>query len=127
MIPRPLRSTRTDPLFPYTTLFRSPVRRPRNSAPRREVVPADRYGNRSMQDILRSPDGAAGMDWSAMAGLVDDRLRSFPEADYARAARSGRRLRQKHNLAVIQKPTDQRFLVKNHTTPHTEEVIAAAD
>src|SRR3546814_4725208 len=113
MIPRPLRSTRTDPLFPYTTLFRSPVRRPRNSAPRREVVPADRYGNRSMQDILRSPDGAAGMDWSAMAGLVDDRLRSFPEADYARAARSGRRLRQQHNLAVIQKPTDERFLVKN--------------
>src|SRR3546814_2406722 len=24
MIPRPPRSTRTDPLFPYTTLFRSP-------------------------------------------------------------------------------------------------------
>lgn len=104
----------------------SSVRRPRNSAPRREVVPADRYGNRSMQDILRSPDGAAGMDWSAMAGLVDDRLRSFPEADYARAARSGRRLRQQHNLAVIQKPTDERFLVKNKDPQHIEEVIAAA-
>lgn len=104
----------------------SSVRRPRNTAPRREVVPADRYGNRSMTDILRSPDGAAGMDWSAMAGLVDDRLRSFPEQDYARAARSGRRLRQQHNLAVIQKPTDERFTVKNKDPQHIEEVIAAA-
>lgn len=104
----------------------SSVRRPRNAAPRREVVPADRYGNRTMQDILRAPDGGAGMDWSAMAGLVDDRLRSFPEQDYARAARSGRRLRQQHNLAVIQKPTDERFTVKNKDPQHIEEVIAAA-
>lgn len=104
----------------------SSVRRPRNTAPRREVVPADRYGNRTMQDILRAPDGGAGMDWSAMAGLVDDRLRSFPEQDYARAARSGRRLRQQHSLAVIQKPTDERFTVKNKDPQHIEEVIAAA-
>jgi hypothetical protein len=104
----------------------SSVRRPRNTTPRREVVPADRYGNRTMQDILRAPDGGAGMDWSAMAGLVDDRLRSFPEQDYARAARSGRRLRQQHNLAVIQKPTDERFTVKNKDPQHIEEVIAAA-
>lgn len=104
----------------------SAVRRPRNAAPRREVIPADRYGNRTMQDILRAPDGGSGMDWSAMAGIVDDRLRSFPEADYARAARSGRRLRQQHNLAVIQKPTDERFTVKNKDPQHIEEVIAAA-
>lgn len=104
----------------------SSVRRPRNAAPRREVVPADRYGNRTMQDILRAPDGGAGMDWSAMAGIVDDRLRSFPEQDYARAARSGRRLRQQHNLAVIQKPTDERFTVKNKDPQHIEDVINAA-
>lgn len=104
----------------------SSVRRPRSTTPRREVVPADRYGNRTMQDILRAPDGGAGMDWSAMAGVVDDRLRSFPEADYARAARSGRRLRQQHNLAVIQKPTDERFTVKNKDPQHIEDVINAA-
>lgn len=104
----------------------SQVRRPRASAPRREVVPADRYGNRTIQDVLRLPDGSAGTDWSAMAGVVDDRLRSFPEQDYIRAARSGRRLRQQHNLAVIQKPVDERFLVKNKDPQHIEEVIAAA-
>lgn len=104
----------------------SQVRRTRTATPRREVVPADRYGNRSMQDILRAPDGGPGMDWSAMAGLVDDRLRSFPEQDYARAARSGRRLRQQHNLAVIQKPTDERFTVKNKDPEHIQSVIDAA-
>src|SRR3546814_8523681 len=31
MIRRPPRSTRTDTLFPYTTLFRSPLKRPRPS------------------------------------------------------------------------------------------------
>src|SRR3546814_9223661 len=33
MIRRPPRSTRTDTLFPYTTLFRSPVARPLQAAP----------------------------------------------------------------------------------------------
>src|SRR3546814_1154444 len=32
MIRRPPRSTRTDTLFPYPTLFRSPTRRPRRGA-----------------------------------------------------------------------------------------------
>src|SRR3546814_7898139 len=36
MIPRPPRSTRTDTLFPYTTLFRSP--QPRASEPRHRAV-----------------------------------------------------------------------------------------
>src|SRR3546814_18811417 len=41
MIRRPPRSTRTDTLFPYTTLFRSPHRRPADRLPdhpRREAV-----------------------------------------------------------------------------------------
>src|SRR3546814_13135604 len=33
MIRRPPRSTRTDTLFPYTTLFRSPVPQERNNPP----------------------------------------------------------------------------------------------
>src|SRR3546814_7282251 len=40
MIRRPPRSTRTDPLFPYTTLFRSPHRRKRHGhATRRRSTP----------------------------------------------------------------------------------------
>ena len=102
------------------------VRRPRAAAPRREETPADRYGNRTIRDILRTPDTNAGTDWSTTAGRVDDLLRTFPEQDYIRAARSGRRLRQQHNLAVIQKPTDERFLVKNKDPEHIQSVIDAA-
>src|SRR3546814_11990583 len=40
MIRRPPRSTRTDTLFPYTTLFRSPVRRDHQQGPRpRQALP----------------------------------------------------------------------------------------
>src|SRR3546814_4361371 len=38
MIRRPPRSTRTDTLFPYTTLFRSPALRPRNIPLRKPPV-----------------------------------------------------------------------------------------
>src|SRR3546814_9282942 len=50
MIRRPPRSTRTDTLFPYTTLFRSdlPLRRPRHRAdadlPERRALDARRRG-----------------------------------------------------------------------------------
>src|SRR3546814_9620910 len=46
MIRRPPRSTRTDTLFPYTTLFRSPcekVRRPRLALPDVRVATHDGY------------------------------------------------------------------------------------
>src|SRR3546814_3419647 len=39
MIRRPPRSTRTDTLFPYTTLFRSPVARARGRSARRQCSP----------------------------------------------------------------------------------------
>src|SRR3546814_12371688 len=38
MIRRPPRSTRTDTLFPYTTLFRSPARRIGNIQPNEERI-----------------------------------------------------------------------------------------
>src|SRR5690606_21525276 len=104
----------------------SQVRRPRAAQPRREEAPADRYGNRSIRDILKTPDGGQGIDWATLSGTLDDRLRSFPQQNYAAAARSGRRLREQTNLAVIQKPVDERFLVKNKDPQHIEEVIAAA-
>src|SRR3546814_7033883 len=46
MIRRPPRSTRTDTLFPYTTLFRSPARRPRRRRPRPGAQRPARGGGR---------------------------------------------------------------------------------
>src|SRR3546814_13227037 len=51
MIRRPPRSTRTDTLFPYTTLFRSPGRRRG-----RERDPAGRPGGRGGDPALPLPD-----------------------------------------------------------------------
>src|SRR3546814_11703712 len=42
MVRRPPRSTRTDPLFPYTTLVRSLVRTPRQFSQHRRVPPGRR-------------------------------------------------------------------------------------
>src|SRR3546814_4090380 len=53
MIRRPPRSTRTDTLFPYTTLFRSPGHPPLPAAPRH----AQRVGGGVFRSPSRSPDG----------------------------------------------------------------------
>src|SRR3546814_16937504 len=69
MIRRPPRSTRTDTLFPYTTLFRSPT--------------ASRWGTRACAPYRRSgPDCQARRDRRGeMTGFParqkDDRLRAF--------------------------------------------------
>src|SRR3546814_16603321 len=51
MIRRPPRSTRTDPLFPYTTLFRSIA-----TALRAAMRYANEHGVTSVQDMSVSPD-----------------------------------------------------------------------
>src|SRR3546814_2329915 len=55
MIPRPPRSTRTDPLFPYTTLFRSrrtrPVRAAAGPVPGRRTRPVPRAAGGAAPDV----------------------------------------------------------------------------
>src|SRR3546814_15087224 len=64
MIRRPPRSTRTDTLFPYTTLFRSPTERPPDAYPdstsspvpnqRRPItMPQSREAKFSIGDVVR--------------------------------------------------------------------------
>src|SRR3546814_11978704 len=56
MIRRPPRSTRTDTLFPYTTLFRSPDPRVAKSRPRAAL---SRNGAATREAIARAPCAAA--------------------------------------------------------------------
>src|SRR3546814_2886800 len=62
MIRRPPRSTRTDTLFPHTTLFRSRVRRPDGLARRDEGGPCDRvhHAGASRQATGRGRQQARG-------------------------------------------------------------------
>src|SRR3546814_3122097 len=58
MIRRPPRSTRTDTLCPYTTLFRSPRQLPRRSQPARYPVLLDRGS--LLRRVAGGPDGTGG-------------------------------------------------------------------
>src|SRR3546814_699661 len=62
MIRRPPRSTRTDTLFPYTTLFRSPD-------PVRAVPPVQGTGRTPGHAVIRAQDqtGALHQRWPALA------------------------------------------------------------
>src|SRR3546814_11311404 len=62
MIRRPPRSTRTDTLFPYTTLFRSAWR----SAPVTSwLAPVDAIGSTGTTKAARTPDRVSGLlTWS---------------------------------------------------------------
>src|SRR3546814_16915097 len=70
MIRRPPRSTRTDTLFPYTTLFRSPHRLRRHRPP---------------------PAGARGLAGPAAAGLPAGGARRHPARPGGRGGRRPRR------------------------------------
>src|SRR3546814_10791017 len=81
MIRRPPRSTRTDTLFPYTTLFRSRLRRLHDPAARRLGVrlrEVDRPGTGAMVEqahrtpSLRCALARAGAGQAARAGSAQD-------------------------------------------------------
>jgi hypothetical protein len=57
---------------------------------------------------------------------MDTRIRSFPLANYQSAAKRGTRLREQHNLAVIQKPTDSRLTITSNDPQHVNDVLEYA-
>src|SRR3546814_1789385 len=61
MIRRPPRSTRTDTLFPYTTLFRSGARASRTSPPRTFITSANSESRRPRAPDRASPRSAANV------------------------------------------------------------------
>src|SRR3546814_9630716 len=85
MIRRPPRSTRTDTLFPYTTLFRSP------------------YPEWPMTEILLRAGGATLADWRAVYRGASVRLDpSTAPAIATSAAAIGRILRSEEHTSELQ-------------------------
>src|SRR3546814_17317261 len=81
MLRGPPRSTRTDTLFPYTTLFRAPAGRPRGLGPdhRGGLEPAGRgrrrAGGAAVRDLLALPArGVAGPVRPAVLGQRQPRI-----------------------------------------------------
>src|SRR3546814_7867285 len=83
MIRRPPRSTRTDTLFPYTTLFRSIVERPERPEPVLREIVAERHSVRRPRSAER----------------LDDRVREIAAAE-ARPAVVAPRHRRQQRLAA---------------------------
>src|SRR3546814_1062628 len=71
MIRRPPRSTRTDTLFPYTTLFRSARRRGQLPDPRRARASGAAGGqSRAVQAVPRHPAGRSEEHTSELQSLM---------------------------------------------------------
>src|SRR3546814_1981295 len=109
MIRRPPRSTRTDTLFPYTTLFRSRANRARNPLLPLIGLSAARPTRRggvcecpAADRLPRHPDGGYYGVWASLdpdryarrARRADRRIRSRPETDRT----ATRRDRKSHSL-----------------------------
>src|SRR3546814_672703 len=81
MIRRPPRSTRTDTLFPYTTLFRSACRSTHIVKPPHHVAGVNvgqREGLRSiLGKRLRTPANSARREWLGKSGIVDHAARLY--------------------------------------------------
>src|SRR3546814_4495355 len=69
MIRRPPRSTRTDTLFPYTTLFRSPAAPARNAQSQERPLVA-----RVLDDRVASDWGLQPQEWARYRELMDGPL-----------------------------------------------------
>src|SRR3546814_9018168 len=104
MIRRPPRSTRTDTLFPYTTLFRSFGARARH----RLDMPAMVAGKPPRQPVLDHPRGAIGALEAVPAGAAQGQRRIAATVE-----------EQQHLLAARQRLVDrghQRWRSEEHTS-----------
>src|SRR3546814_19881030 len=93
MIRRPPRSTRTDTLFPYTTLFRSYPQASYPNAPRTaraaDWTPefAPEQDNRFKQGILRADYDFGGATLTSLTNLIDMDFRNTTEGGDRKSTR----------------------------------------
>src|SRR3546814_9674485 len=114
MIRRPPRSTRTDTLFPYTTLFRSEVGDLKLAAGRRLQVGGN-IADLAIVEIQSGDRPVAG--W--ILGLLDDghRLAAGPEFQHAVAFRIGHPVAEHHGA----------ILFRSRAAQHLYEPLAVED
>jgi hypothetical protein len=100
--------------------------RSRQTAPR----PRDTAGEQTMRDfVTMAPNaplhGGAPADFSMMAQSLSRQLASFPEQQFAQAARAGRPLRQQFGLATIRKPFDPELVLSETASDADVERVMA--
>src|SRR3546814_2476462 len=124
MIRRPPRSTRTDTLFPYTTLFRSDLRRDQC-----RVLLRDRHPG-LVEHRTRLPGAMVRHHDGIVAELADiEEVVSISLCREMRNRRSGRRRQEGIGLETIQQASPRRDLSASESPPQTKcgRHIAASD
>src|SRR3546814_1491362 len=110
MIRRPPRSTRTDTLFPYTTLFRSPIY---------FVIPARVGGDfdrRSPDDEFKSSRSIGGDPIQHRAPPVHPSRRAHPVSSSRLPPRQVRPMRPAGNRRSLRPATSARSRSEEHTS-----------
>src|SRR3546814_19734536 len=100
MIRRPPRSTRTDTLFPYTTLFRSILYRLRGEPPFALMYISHnitKFGHTAAQ-LVNSPEWAQTLIHPADQGKIDDAMVRVLNRDTAEIGRASCRARVCQNV-----------------------------
>src|SRR3546814_3023133 len=111
MIRRPPRSTRTDTLFPYTTLFRS--RHPRRIQPCKTALLQDRHHDRRRRRRRAHPHAAAHLLLSPDAR---DHRRSEEHTSELQSL-----MRISYAVFCLKKKKVEPTEISHHTTTHTNE------
>src|SRR3546814_6540207 len=118
MIRRPPRSTRTDSLFPYTTLFRSrgPVAATRSRAARARVSARDRAAGAARPDGFRQADGhtAEALRSRRREALVCTSTRTDPARSEEHTSELQSLMRISYAVFCLKKK------IKNKNTPKTQ-------
>src|SRR3546814_2215770 len=99
---RPPRSTRTDTLFPYTTLFRSKLQRSIDIALRKRPVDPERV-ERMINGIVRrlESSGESEVPSALIGGMVMEALASIDAVAYVRFASVYRNFREAKDFEAI--------------------------
>src|SRR3546814_16914995 len=108
MIRRPPRSTRTDTLFPYTTLFRSVHRAQREELERRDEPPRHQVGSHRQPELLF--DLQPGLQERALVLFVvqpaRERRHRASRARRTRLPRATRPLRVRYPICHTHRPLE---------------------
>src|SRR3546814_6703384 len=118
MIPRPPRSTRTDTLFPYTTLFRAPPDSPRQAcrvmveARPAHLVPCSNRDERKQKKMMND-----ALTPRAIVSALDEHIIGQQEATRAVAVALSNRWRRQRLPAAL----------RDEVTPKTNLMIGPTD
>src|SRR3546814_15244903 len=120
MIRRPPRSTRTDTLFPYTTLFRSSLREALEADTIILAIPFREH--REVAKILPNWAGKTIIDATNVFGVPSEELDGLPSSAFVAKAFTGAKLVKGFNHLIEAPPASDPIAQDGHRSPENARV-----